>query len=233
MKYLSDLWDDFLSILFPRICCGCGTPLVRNEHIICTECLVTIPRTGYHLSADNPVARLFWGRCMIERAASFSFYTRGSRMRRIIHKLKYDGIKEAGIVMGKVYAASLKESGFFNDIDLIVPVPLHSSRLRKRGFNQSEIICEGISAVTGLDVSVNALVRSEKSETQTRKSRYDRWINVEGIFEVKDSGILEGKHVLIVDDVITTGSTIEACANALLKVEGVRVSVISLGVAVQ
>jgi ComF family protein len=233
MKYLSDLWDDFLSLLFPRICCGCGAVLVRNESVICTECYIEIPRTNYHLSQENPVAQLFWGRCRVEKAASFSYYTKGSRIRRIIHKLKYEGLKDAGTLMGRIYASGLKQSGFLSDIDLIIPVPLHPSKKRRRGFNQCDCICSGISEVSGIPVDNVSLIRISRSDTQTRKSRYERWLNVEGIFEVRKKEEIAGKHILLVDDVITTGSTIEACVDELLKVENVKVSVIALAVAVQ
>jgi ComF family protein len=232
MNFISDLWDDFLSLLFPRLCCGCGIPLVRNESVICTDCYLSIPKTNYHLTPGNPVSQLFWGRCTIEKAAAFSFYTKGSRIRRIIHKLKYDGLTDAGLLMGKIYATGLTESGFLNDIDLIIPVPLHPSKKRKRGFNQCDYICDGISGISGIPVNRTSLIRVTRSDTQTRKSRYDRWLNVEGIFEVKGEEELSGKHLLLVDDVITTGSTIEACANELLKVKDVKVSVIALAVAV-
>jgi ComF family protein len=233
MKYLSDLWDDFLSLLFPRVCCGCGAALVRNESVICTECYLEIPRTNYHLSEENPVTQLFWGRCLIEKAAAFSYYTKGSRIRRIIHKLKYDGLKDAGTLMGRIYAAGLKESGFLSDIDLIIAVPLHPSKERSRGFNQCDFICSGISEVSGIPVNKISLVRVSRSDSQTRKSRYERWLNVEGIFEVRNKEEIAGKHILLVDDVITTGSTIEACAAELLKIENVKVSVVALAVAVQ
>lgn len=232
MGYLYDLWDDFISILFPRLCPGCGNHLLRNEKIICTECYVLIPRTNYHLKDDNPVARLFWGRCMIEKAASFSFYTKDSRIRKMIHQLKYRGGRETGAELGRIYASSLSNCGFFNGIEIIVPVPLHPSKKRKRGFNQSECISEGISMVSGLPVDNDNLVRTKMSATQTKKSRYNRWTNVEGIFGIKDPGKFKGRHILLVDDVITTGSTIEACANEILALEGTRVSVISLAVAV-
>ena len=134
--------------------------------------------------------------------------------------------------MGKIYALTLKRSGFINDIDVIIPVPLHPSRKRKRGFNQSEEISMGIAGVTGLPVEIKALKRIAVSDTQTKRTRYDRWMNVEGIFEVSDPDILKGKHVLLVDDVITTGSTIESCTNELLKIEDIKVSIIALAVAV-
>ncbi len=232
MSYIYDLWDDFISLLFPRLCYGCGNHLMRNENLICTECYVVIPRTGYHKIPENPVAQLFWGRCLLEKAAAFSYYNKGSRIRTLIHNLKYKGIKEIGFELGSIYGQSLKSSGFMDDIDLIIPVPLHPFKKRKRGFNQSELICDGLSAVSGIPVDVNSLIRSARSETQTKRSRYERWTNVEGIFCLSDTAHLTGKHILLVDDVITTGSTIESCANELLKVEGVKVSVVALAYAV-
>jgi ComF family protein len=170
---------------------------------------------------------------MIEKAAAFSFYTKGSRIRKLIHNLKYNGVREIGLEMGRIYANSLQSSGFFEDIDLIVPVPLHPSKQRRRRFNQSEYISYGISEVAELPVELKSLKRISVSDTQTRKSRYERWMNVEGIFDVADSSVFRGKHILLVDDVITTGSTIESCATELLKIEDVKVSVVALAVAVQ
>ena len=232
MNYFYDLWDDFISLLFPRLCYGCGNHLLRNENLLCTGCYVTIPRTNYHLEIENPVAQLFWGRCLLEKAAAFSFYNKGSRIRNLIHNLKYKGIKALGCELGRIYALSLKSSGFTSGIDLIIPVPLHPSKKRIRGFNQSESISVGIADVTGLPVDTYSLVRIMISATQTNRSRYERWTNVEGIFRVVDAEAISGRHILLVDDVITTGSTIESCANELLKVEGVRVSVVALAFAV-
>jgi ComF family protein len=232
MSYMYYLWDDFISLLFPRLCYACGNHLLRNEHLICTECYVVIPRTNYHIEKENPVEKLFWGRCLIQKAAAFSFYNKGSRIRNLIHNLKYKGIKEVGFELGRIYGLSLKSSEFLNDIDLIIPVPLHPSKKRVRGFNQSDYISNGIGDATGLPVYTDTLARIAVSATQTKRSRYDRWTNVEGIFHVTDSESIVGKHVLLIDDVITTGSTIESCANELLKVEGVKVSVAALAFAV-
>ncbi|MBN1387041.1 MAG: ComF family protein [Bacteroidales bacterium] len=232
MSYLYDLWDDFISLLFPRLCYACGKNLLRNEDLICTECYVLIPRTNYHNERDNPVEQLFWGRCRIEKAAAFSFYNRGSRLRTLIHNLKYKGIKDIGFKLGEIYGSSLSSSGFTSDIDLIVPVPLHPSKQRMRGFNQSEIISQGISVSAGIPVDISSLSRKNISSTQTKKSRYERWTNVEGIFCINDEANIINKHILLVDDVITTGSTVEACVAELNSVEGVRVSVAAIGVAV-
>jgi ComF family protein len=232
MSYLYDFWDDVISLLFPRLCYACGNHLLRNENLICTECYILIPRTNFHEDNNNPVAQLFWGRCLIEKAAAFSYYNKGSRIRNLIHNLKYKGIQEVGYEMGRIYGLSLKESGFTGDIDVIIPVPLHPSKKRVRGFNQSELISSGLSDVSLLPVDFSSLARVSVSVTQTKRSRYDRWTNVEGIFRVTNPLAIAGKHILLVDDVITTGSTIESCTNELRGIEGVRVSVVSLAYAV-
>lgn len=233
MSFLFDIWDDFISLLFPRLCYACGNHLLRNENIICTECFISISRTNYHLIPDNPVEQLFWGRCRITSAAAFSFYTRGSRIRKLIHNLKYGGVKEIGYELGRIYGHTLKNSGFTKEIDIIIPVPLHPSRQRKRGFNQSEYISSGIAEATGLKLDLRTLIRIRSSDTQTKRTRYERWMNVEGIFAITDSKSLRGKHILLVDDVITTGSTIDACASELLKIDDVKVSVAALAASVQ
>ena len=232
MSYFYDLWDDFISLLFPRLCFGCGNHLMRNETLICTECFVMIPRTNYHLKPDNLVEQLFWGRCMIEKAAAFSYYTRDSRIRRLIHQLKYKGVKEIGPELGRIYASTLKSSGFLDDIDIIIPVPLHPSKKRQRGFNQSDLISQGISDVSGIRVDTKLLVRKTVTKTQTHKSRFDRWTNVQDIFRVTDEKRLKDLHILLVDDVITTGATIEACANEILKAENTKVTVAALAFSV-
>jgi ComF family protein len=231
MSYFYDFCDDFLSLLFPRLCYACGNHLLRNEYLICTECYVVIPRTNYHLEKDNPVEQLFWGRCMVERAAAFSYYNKGSRIRNLIHNLKYKGIREVGYELGKIYGLTLNPSDFMKDIDMIIPVPLHPAKERIRGFNQSEIISRGIADASTLPLETKIIERMTVSATQTKRSRYERWTNVEGIFRVSNPQMIAGKHILLVDDVITTGSTIESCATELLKTDGVKVSVVALAFA--
>lgn len=232
MSFIYDLWDDFISLLFPRLCYACGDHLLRNEKLICTECFVVIPRTNYHLESENPVAQLFWGRCQVEKAAAFSYYNKGTRIRNLIHNLKYKGVREIGYELGRIYGLSLKSSGFMEGIDIIIPVPLHPVKKRIRTFNQSEYISAGIADVTNLKVNSDSLVRVKESATQTKRSRYERWTNVEGIFSITDPLKIRGLHILLVDDVITTGSTIESCVYELLKYEGVKVSVVAVAFAV-
>jgi len=231
VSHIKDIADDFLSLFFPRLCISCSNFLVRGEAIICTACLVSMARTDFHLKRDNTLEKTFWGRCTVERAAAFSVYNRGSRIRKIIHAMKYKGKKDIGTEMGKLYGLRLSESEFMNGIDLLIPVPLHPSRLRKRGYNQSEFIAKGLSEKTGVPVNLRLLVRSSGSSSQTKRGRYERWENVEGLFEVTDAEKISGKHLLLVDDVITTGSTMEACVNALHDAAEVKVSVIALAAA--
>lgn len=228
---IKDWLQAFLSLLFPRCCVVCGAPLAKGEECICAMCNIDLPRTDYHLWKDNPVERQFWGKIPLGRATSFFFYRKGSDFRQILHQLKYGGRKEIGAIMGRYMAAELKGSGFFEGIDMIIPVPLHKKKERIRGYNQSEWIARGIAAVTGIPVNKDLVVRRINTETQTRKSLLQRWENVEGIFEQNHSESLAGKHVLIVDDVLTTGATTVACASCLAEAEGIRISVLTLAVA--
>jgi ComF family protein len=231
MKLTVSLADDFLSILFPRVCHACGDHLVRNETLICSACHVAIPKTGFHLRRDNYAEKLFWGRCRLEKAAAWAYYVKSGRMTRLIYRFKYNGIREIGSELGRIYGIALTESGFMDDIDIIVPVPLHRRKERRRGFNQSLVLADAIAAVSGKPVNSCSLTRVTKTETQTVRSRIERWKNVEGIFAVEDGSSLQNSHVLLVDDVITTGSTIDACTTALSNIEGIRVSAVAMAVA--
>lgn len=228
---VKDWLSSFLSLLFPRCCIVCGRPLARGEECICAMCNIDMPRTNYHLRKDNPVEKLFWGKIPLERATSFFFYHKGSDFRQILHQLKYGGQKELGAIMGRYMAAEFSSSGFFEGIDVIVPVPLHKKKQRIRGYNQSEWIARGVSAVTGIMIDTESVVRRKNTETQTHKSMFERWENVDGIFELRNPESLVGKHVLIVDDVLTTSATVAACASSLKDVEGVRISILTLAVA--
>ena len=228
---IKDWLGSFLSLLFPRCCVVCGRPLAKGEECLCTMCNINLPRTDYHLRKDNPVEKLFWGKIPLERATSFFFYRKGSDFRQILHQLKYGGQKGIGAIMGRYMAAELLESGFFEGVDVILPVPLHKKKQQLRGYNQSEWIARGIAAVTGIPIDTESVVRRKNTETQTRKSSLERWENVEGIFELHHAESLTGKHILIVDDVLTTGATTVECASCLTGIEGIRISVLTLAMA--
>jgi len=190
-----------------------------------------MPLTGFHRNRDNELERSLWGRCRVERAAAYAYFQAGGKMQTLIQRLKYNGITSIGTYLGRLYGTLLKEDGFLDDIDMIVPVPLHPSRERKRGFNQAGVISEAISEVAAIKFEPNLLHRRVKTTSQTRKSRVERWENVENIFVATARDIAPGSHILLVDDVITTGSTIEACVNAIMEACEVRVSVVSLAAA--
>ena len=228
LKYL----NDFLELFFPRICLVCGNNLLNEEELVCLQCLHELPRTNFHMEERNPVAEIFYGRVQLEAATSFFFFSKGSPYQKLIHALKYKGIKETGILLGKHFAIDLEKSPLFASVDIICPVPLHPKKEKKRGYNQSEFIAHGIAGRMGKPVSTGNLARLIYTDSQTRKGRYERWENVEGIFGLNKPEEFESKHILLIDDVLTTGSTLEACASAILSAtRNTKVSIATLGFA--
>lgn len=226
-RYLSG----FLNLFFPNICEACGINLLNNEKIICTECLYNLPKTNFQKDKENPVSRLFWGKTYIENATAYYYFHKGSKFQDLIHKLKYNGKQEIGYILGLHLGTDLYDSELYKNIDYVVPVPLHPKREKKRGYNQSDSISKGIAEGLKIQTNTKFLYRNVATETQTKKSKEERWKNVENIFCVRHSKALEGKHILLVDDVITTGSTIEACANTILQIKDTKVSIACLAVA--
>ena len=219
---------DFVNLIYPKVCAACSLNLFKNEDPICTKCLYELPRTNYHLDPDNPVAQIFWGRVPVDFATSLYFFHKGSKFRRLIHKLKYQGEKEIGAELGKVLGLALKETGRFNENTVIIPVTLHHKKLRKRGYNQSWWIASGISTVLNAPLEDKILIRSAFTDTQTKKTRLERWKNVETVFQVKHPEKIQNKKVILTDDVVTTGSTLEACATKLLEVDRVSINIATL-----
>jgi len=222
---------DFIDLMFPDLCVVCGNYLQKNEHHLCLSCLVDIPRTNYHLIKENPIEKRFWGKVPVFRATSYFFFQKGSPFQKMLHILKYKGNKEIGLIMGKYAAVDLLDTPDFASVDLIIPVPLHPKKYKARGYNQSEWIGKGISKILNKPLDITTLVRVKENPSQTRKSVYERFENTEGIFELSDNTVLFGKHVLLIDDVLTTGSTLEACVRALLETEGIKISIFTLAVA--
>jgi ComF family protein len=222
--------ESLLGLFYPRLCPACSEVLYGNENILCLKCLSEFPRTGFHLDPENDMARLFWGRVMIRNAAAFFYYQKGSRFQNLIHEIKYFNQKQLGILLGRWFGDELTNTSF-RQADLIHPVPLHAVKLKKRGYNQSEQIALGLSQALDIPMETNLIERVVNTDTQTRKTKYERWSNVEGIFRVTKPEKLINKHILLVDDVVTTGSTLEACATPLLALEATAVSILTLGYA--
>jgi ComF family protein len=231
MKRLTRHVDDLLGLFFPDLCVTCGERLLSHEKYVCLNCWHDLPQTHFHFKPENKVAQLFWGRVQIENATSFFTYKKGSRYQQLIHFIKYKGLKELGFETGRRFGFELNESETFRSVDWIIPVPLHPKKQKRRGYNQSEWIARGMADSMQKQVSSDNLLRRIYTSTQTRKNRFERWQNVEGIFEVIRPGEFENKHILLVDDVVTTGSTLEACAFQLLKIENTKVSIATLAFA--
>ena len=231
MKRLTQHVDDLLGLFYPNLCVTCGERLLSHEKYVCLNCWNDLPQTHFHFNLENNVAQLFWGRVQIEYATSYFTYKKGSRYQQLIHFIKYKGLKELGFETGRRFGIELNKSDVFRSVDWIVPVPLHPKKLKSRGYNQSEWIAHGIADSMDKKISTDNLFRKIFTSTQTRKNRFERWKNVEGIFDVARYVEFENKHILLIDDVVTTGSTLEACAFQLLKIKNTKVSIATLAFA--
>ena len=218
---------DFIS---PRLCVVCGHRLAPTERSLCGVCLFHLPRTDFHQKPlDNPMAQLFWGLAPIEKAAALFYYHPHSETAQLVYRLKYNNRPDIGEDMGRMMANELQATEFFSDIDVLLPVPLASKRLRQRGYNQSEQLAIGISDITHLPIVSKVLRRKHFQQSQTTLNRWQRQENVTDTFQLKEEHLLQGKHVLLIDDICTTGATLIACANVLKTIEGIRISVLTLG----
>lgn len=231
MKFPQTYLADFVSLLFPELCPACGENLVAGEHIICTDCLYSLPMTNFHQQADNIVAQQFWGKLPLQGAYALYYFAKGGKIQSLMHHFKYKGMQQIGNVLGEIAGRQLRETPLFTSADVIIPVPLHKSRLRQRGYNQSACFAHGLATKLSAAVDEDNLIRTHATETQTHKGRFLRFENMQEVFKVLHPGRLEGKHILLVDDVVTTGSTLEACGAELLKIDGVKLSIATIAYA--
>ncbi|MFD2517172.1 ComF family protein [Salinimicrobium flavum] len=224
------MFHDLIELLYPRICNGCEAVLLQNEKVLCTPCLHSLPVTNYHLEKDNPVEKIFFGRIPVENATSLLLFEKKGIVQKLIHNLKYRGQEEIGSWLGSWMGTELKEQKKFKKITAVIPVPLHKNKLKKRGFNQVEKF--GIEIANSLEVPYynNILLKKTASKTQTIKKRFARWGSIEETFVLENPETLENAHVLLVDDLVTTGATLEACTAKLLKVPGIKVSIVTMAV---
>jgi ComF family protein len=231
MMTFKNIYNALLDVLFPRICPVCDSVLASHEQHICTKCLTDIPITRYHTDKFNAMEQLFAGKVPIEHATGFFFYEKGNPYANIIHDLKYRNQPQLGRFVATLYAKQLVASGYFSDIDYIIPVPLHPRKKRKRGYNQSELIAQGFADVFNVPILTDIIVAVRDHDTQTAKGIYERWLNTQGIFDVINSEYLENKHILLVDDVVTTGATLLSAASTIAHIPGIKISLATLGVA--
>lgn len=226
---MKTILNELSHLFFPNCCPVCDNKLLPSEEGVCLQCLHKLPKTNNFNEPDNPAETLLAGRFPFERVATFCVYTKQGVLQPLIHQLKYNNKKEIGVLLGKLFGKDLQGSDFIRTVDFIVPVPLHPKRQKERGYNQAEIIADGLSETTFIPVSNGNLIRAIFNPTQTKRTKTQRWENVKDIFDVLNPQLYSGKHLLLVDDVITTGSTLEACAHALHKNNDVRLSIATLG----
>lgn len=222
------IYNSLLDLIYPRICQSCGNTLFKHETILCLLCEARLPLTNTHQESDNVIEQLFWGRCQLYSAAARHVYQAGGKVQHLIHQLKYKNKPEIGVYLGEIYGRELMKSEKFRSVSVIIPVPLHLKKLSSRGYNQSEKIAEGLAKTMRGQLNTKSLIRKVATETQTRKNRWERYKNTKEIFALENSEILENKHILLVDDVITTGSTIEGCVKLLSEIPGIKISVVAL-----
>lgn len=228
---IKNLFNSTLHLLYPHICTGCGSDLLEADNLLCLKCIHDLPHTGFADLPDNPVEKYFWGRIPLTAAYSQFYFSKEFLIQHLIHQLKYNGNTGIGAYLGEIMGTTLLNSRRFSSIDALIPLPLYADKEHKRGYNQAAVICNGIAAVMNLPVLNGAVIRRHATETQTRKHRTERWENVQQSFQVTRKNELAGKHLLLVDDVVTTGATLEACGQAILEIDNVQLSFATLAYA--
>ncbi|AEW02029.1 phosphoribosyltransferase [Niastella koreensis] len=230
---LKNEFHSLIHLFLPHHCAGCGSDIMSRQQALCMHCINRLPVTGFQLHANNPVEKIFWGRMPVTAAASYLYFSKDSLLQHIVHELKYKGNKELGLFLGRKMGEALLQTHRFHDIDALVPLPLFAARQRKRGYNQASLLCRGIAGVLSLPVLEQIIHRRTSSETQTNKNRINRWLNMQGKFELQQPDAINGKHILLVDDVITTGATLEACGQELLTAPNTRLSIMTMAFTVK
>lgn len=222
-----NLFKHLINLLFPRVCAACGTPLLEGENTVCTTCRFLMPKTGYENNPNNPLAQNFFGQMPFNAVSAEFFFSKSGKVQHLIHGLKYHHCRENGIFLGQEIGKSLLKTSDYQGIDYLIPIPLHPKKEKIRGYNQSHVIAEGISEIMNIPIAEKCLVRSVFTDTQTKKSREERWNNVKDIFKIEKPEKIENKHVLLIDDVLTTGATLMSAGKALMQVNGIKISVVT------
>lgn len=225
------MFKSLYQTIFPRVCYGCSCDLAKTENWLCTLCKTDLPFTHFHRYPNNPVSQIFTGRIPLVQASSFFYFVKESAVQHLLHALKYQNLPKLGHALGEWYAQQLQSDIAFYEIDCIIPVPLHHSKLRLRGYNQSEMFAHGLSIILEKPLDTTSLIRTTATATQTHKNRIERWKNVEDVFSIANENKLIGRHVLLVDDVVTTGATLEACSNKILQIAGTSISIATIAFA--
>lgn len=223
--------NSLIHLFYPHTCATCSSDALGKDELLCVQCIAELPHTNYENIIGNPVEKIFWGRVNINAAFAWLYFHKGQIVQQIIHQLKYRGNKEIGIYMGKMMGEAINASTRFSEIDYLIPLPLFAKKEFRRGYNQATQICIGMAESTNIPLMEKNVVRRLPTETQTKKHRTERWENVAESFGINNPSFLENKHILLVDDVLTTGATIEACCLAIKDIPGIKISVCTLAAA--
>lgn len=230
MTGLKEIKDALLHLAFPHICSGCGNDILPATSVLCMRCMAAMPETNFELHPNNPVEKLFWGRLPLKGATAQFYFTKESLMQHLIHQFKYKRNKAIGIQLGQIMGEQILQSGRFR-VDALIPLPLFPAKEKRRGYNQAMVLCEGMAQSLKVPVADQVIIRPQHTQTQTKKGRIERWKNMEGKFILNNPALIQNKHLLLVDDIVTTGATFEACGNELLKGENVQLSLAALCIA--
>ncbi len=225
VKSLQLLFNAFGQLIFPHTCSACSSDMLHTDAGVCSSCLHQLPLTGYHQQSGNAVEEIFWGRITLQHAAACCFFTKKSRVQSIMHQVKYKHRRDAAVQIGEFMGHQLLSASWLPEIDLLLPMPLHKKRLQQRGYNQAALLCEGMQSILKIPLLTTAISRRNETISQTSQQRSDRWENMQKVFEVSEPEKLSGKHVLLVDDVVTTGATLEAMGEQLLRVPELKLSI--------
>ncbi|MEO5946468.1 MAG: ComF family protein [Chitinophagaceae bacterium] len=230
MIFLKEIKESVLHLLFPHVCTGCGNDILDKESVLCMRCIDAMPETNFELHPDNPVEKMYWGRLALTSGTAQFYFTKESLMQHLMHQFKYKSNRELGLQLGRIMGEQIKKSDRIN-ADALIPLPLFPAKEKRRGYNQATLLCRGMAEAMNIPVIDNAIIRPQQTETQTSKGRVERWKNMEGKFVLDNPEVIKNKHLLLVDDIVTTGATLEACGNELLKGENVKISIATLCVA--
>ncbi len=225
------MFQSFLDLIFPRICAGCQHPLHLNEEHICTDCRFDLPKTNSHIELDRKLINKFAGKVNLEHSLAYLKFVKGGKVQKIMHEIKYKGNEELGEMLGRWYGGDLKEKGYSGQFDLVLPVPLHKKRLIVRGYNQSDCLAKGLAESLGIEWRNDILKRGIETESQISKSRLERYKNMQDVFFIENFEGLQTRKIVIVDDTLTTGATLESCVLALNEVGIKNVSIIAMATA--
>lgn len=228
LKIIDEIQKNLLNVVFPVFCNGCTKLLLKNENVICTKCLHNLPFTHHHQIKETEIDKTFYGIIPFEFGASILYFTKKGISQNLIHNLKYRKRQEIGTFLGDLYAKELTNNEIFKNIDYIIPVPLHKKKLHERGYNQVTTFCKSIEKNLGIPILEEVLIKTKNLKSVTDKSKENRLEQNKNVFVIENQHLIEGKHILIIDDVFTTGATIEACAKEILKIKNTKISILTM-----